>query len=55
MNALRLGMGTPPRKIGNRVILKIGRAIFWMAVNRNLRRAMMRGGESQESVSDNWD
>ena len=35
----------------NRVILKIGRAVFWMAVNRKSRRAVMRGGESQKMVS----
>lgn len=34
----------------NRVILKIGRAVFWMAANRNLRRAVMRSGVSQKVI-----
>lgn len=34
-----------------RVILKIGRTVFWMAVNRKSRMAVMRGGESQKVVS----
>lgn len=43
--------GNAAPRIGNRVILKIGRAVFWMAVNRKSRRAMMRSGESQKMVS----
>ena len=43
--------GNAAPRTGNRVILKIGRAVFWMAVNRKSRRAMMRSGESQKMVS----
>lgn len=43
--------GNAAPRTGNRVILKIGRAVFWMAVNRKSRRAVMRGGESQKVVS----
>lgn len=38
------------QRTDNRVILKIGRAVFWMAANRNLRRAVMRSGVSQKVI-----
>lgn len=38
------------QRTDNRVILKIGRTVFWMAANRNLRRAVMRSGVSQKVI-----